>query len=77
MPVWSTLVSGLPDNTGRNLIFRRDTHLPDIVEVFSKQSIGKAIASHHHHLVTEDDLNDGEPSCVNTVHQIPFFEAFI
>lgn len=70
MPVWSTLVNGvngLSNSTGGNPILRHDTHLPDIIEVFSKQSIGKAIASHHHHLITEDDLNDGEPSCINTV----------
>lgn len=68
IPQWT--IPWLPEiQTDR--IERRDTHLPDIVEVFPKQSLGRAIAHHHHHMITEKDLNDGEPTCVNTVCSPP------
>ncbi|KAF2473034.1 uncharacterized protein BDR25DRAFT_392369 [Lindgomyces ingoldianus] len=51
-------------------IERRDTYLPDVVEVFPKQSLGKVIAHHHHHRIKEKDLNDGEPTCVNTALEL-------
>ncbi|KAF2803737.1 uncharacterized protein BDZ99DRAFT_526214 [Mytilinidion resinicola] len=51
-------------------IHRRNNYLPDDVEAFSSPSLGKAIAFHHHHLVTDPQLNDGAPTCLNTALEV-------
>ncbi|KAF2745508.1 hypothetical protein M011DRAFT_138246 [Sporormia fimetaria CBS 119925] len=50
---------------------RRDVTLPDTVEPFRKPSIGRVIATHHHHQIKDAELNDGESTCVNTVCLAP------
>ncbi|KAF2190923.1 hypothetical protein K469DRAFT_359653 [Zopfia rhizophila CBS 207.26] len=54
----------------RDRIERRDTHLPDQIDEFQKQSLGKALAHYHHHRICDKRLNDGEPTCINTVLQL-------
>lgn len=51
-------------------IHRRNNYLPDDVEAFSSPSLGKAISFHHHHRVTDPQLNDGAPTCLNTALEV-------
>lgn len=65
IPQWT-----VPNFSGRLDIERRNNYLPDDVEAFRSPSLGVAIGSHHHHQITEDELNDGDPTCVNTALEL-------
>ncbi|KAF2644734.1 hypothetical protein P280DRAFT_476737 [Massarina eburnea CBS 473.64] len=60
----------LAQNRSSEAFQRRVTHLPDNVEVFPAQALGRTIATHHHHLVRISDLNNGTPTCVNTALEL-------
>ncbi|KAF2790655.1 hypothetical protein K505DRAFT_364546 [Melanomma pulvis-pyrius CBS 109.77] len=66
MPHWILSPLSIVSDDISEAIERRDTLLPDVVDVFPKHSLGRAIAHHHHHLVTDPDLNEGAATCVNT-----------
>lgn len=49
------------------LFRRRNNHLPNTIFTFTRASLGRAIASHHHCQISDPELNDGEETCLNTV----------
>ncbi|KAF2244071.1 hypothetical protein BU26DRAFT_569078 [Trematosphaeria pertusa] len=69
MPHWTTH-SPIPPQGILETMARRDTYLPDVVDIFPKQPLGRTIAHHHHHMIKEQDLNDGEPTCVNAALEL-------
>ena len=67
MPHWTLPTLSFPPTYSRGAIERRDTELPDVVDIFPKCSLGRAICHFHHHEVRDPFLNQGAPTCVNTV----------
>ncbi|KAF2687126.1 hypothetical protein K458DRAFT_186123 [Lentithecium fluviatile CBS 122367] len=71
MPYWTQTSNTFNRTSGIIYRFeRRETYLPDVVEAFPKQSLGRVIACHHHHQVEDKSLNDGERTCVNTALEL-------
>jgi len=70
-PPWLPIPQWTISNLFSHLeISRRNNHLPDDIEAFASHSLGKAFASHHHHLITDPSLNHGTAKCINTVNNV-------
>ncbi|KAF1953491.1 hypothetical protein CC80DRAFT_537385 [Byssothecium circinans] len=55
---------------------RRVPHLPNILEAFPGRTLAPSpLAIHHHHSVQIADLNNGNPTCVNTALQLAITRA--
>ena len=70
MPHWTVPPHSISAALVSQSIERRDTILPAKVEVFQKHSLGRAIACHHHHLITYPLPADGTLDCVNTALEL-------
>lgn len=70
-PPWLPIPQWTISNLFSHLeISRRNNHLPDDIEAFASHSLGKAFASHHHHLITDPSLNHGMTTCINTALEV-------
>lgn len=72
MPHWTMRSNNNPPNVAfGNIITRRDMYLPDDDDgVFRTSAMGQYLATHHHHRIKAKDLNNGEPTCVNTALEL-------
>jgi hypothetical protein len=70
LPYWTLMYPHEVATSRGDGFMRRDTSLPDMVESFPKQSLGRVLARHHHHRIEDKDLNDGVPTCVNTALEL-------
>jgi hypothetical protein len=79
LPFWTLLSQLRADGSDNEFLradgsddefHRRTTYLPDSVEAFPRPSIGRAIACHHHHMVQDQDLNAGAPTCLNAALEL-------
>jgi hypothetical protein len=71
VPWWTLKTPPTPHSPGSKASFeRRVNHLPHTVEAFPRPSLGHVLATHHHHHIQDQTLNDGVPTCVNTALEL-------